>query len=178
MTSEAPIVVLPYVASIGLKLSSLIFERQTTISTLEKLAVLNKPEGRAHQLTVDQIAVMADWLGLSTLRLTAISTSLISFIVAVVIVMGQERRSPTGLLWTLPAFVIVGFLLVWWVHTKEVHYFTAPGILGIRRDIWATLLFCLYDVLLAVLSVASAVVANASVAGPTSPTSSPAGFPF
>ncbi len=178
MNPEAPIVVLPYVASIGLKLSSLVFERQMTINTLEKLALLNKPKGQAQDLTADQIAVMADWLGLSFLRLTAISTSLISFIVAIVIVMGQERCSPTGLLWTLPVFVIIGFLLVWWVHTKEVNYFAAPGSLGIRRDICATFLFCLYDVLLAALSVAAGLVANAGAAGPASTTSSPAGFPF
>ena len=153
MTSSQTIIALPYVVNILLKLSSLILDRRVLISSLEDLAALPKPPGTRFDLTSDQREVIAEYVSHASLKSTTVLTSVTSGFVAVVIIISNQPVS--WLSWSMALVMLLAFSLVVWVLPRKVYYFSMRTRVGLDRGTVLVLLFCLYDVLLAALSLAT-----------------------
>ncbi len=149
MKSPTAVVLLPYAVSILLKLSSAILDKKLASQTLQSLAMLLKPPSQP-SLTSDQQAVIVDHLAHVSLKTTAVLTTFTSTFAAIVIV--RETEALAWVWWIFIALLLLGFLLLWWILPRQVHYFSEDTALGVERGAIAIGAFCLYDFLLAAIS--------------------------
>ncbi len=148
MRESIPVILLPYLISILVKLSSLFLDRSFILDSLEKLSAIRVPYGETFALTSDSRKVVADYVEFAYLRSSVILTTLTSLLSAAIITHGG-----TGSPYALIACVVFGFIMLWWVLPRPVPYFHTENSIGIRRGTVAILAFCAYDAILAIISV-------------------------
>jgi hypothetical protein len=151
MTVPLPILVLPYVTSVMVKLSSLFFDRRLILSALDSLAGIPPPLNHAgFALDKNQQEVIARYVGHASLVSMSLLTVLSSFIAAIVLVINGLEYQWVG--WLLPIILIAMILIVWWVLPSRVYNFRKKW-LGIKHETWLILLFCCFDILLAITTI-------------------------
>jgi len=159
VSSETPILLLPYAVALLIKLPSIFLEKRIITGVLENIASLPKPPSVIFDLNADQRNVIAAHLIHANLKTTILITFVTSFVSAVVIVFDNK-----GIHWMpliLPLFLAVGCVMLAWVLPSKPHSFCEPGWFGLERSSWALLLSCGYDVGLAGLALFTYLSPNA-----------------
>jgi hypothetical protein len=145
-----PLVLLPYVLNIISKVATLCWDRPLMEAALRQLAFTPRPPG-TQGLDSGQIAVIVRHISVAQLKsatiLTTFTSSFAGFLAFYDI---KEVSWSPWLLWLL---VILGACLLVWIYPKNVEYFSEKGWLGIDRDVMATFVFCLYDLMMGILSI-------------------------
>jgi hypothetical protein len=137
------LLVLPYLISIALRISTFQIERKVALGGA---AVLVRPEGP----TPDQLSVVAKHFSHASLRATAILTCFTSSFACFAALLQMPRSSTVE----LAVLLLFGFglALIVWVYPQEVGYFE-----GKANRLWyskgglAVILFTFYDVALAAI---------------------------
>jgi hypothetical protein len=156
MSLALTVIIIPYVVNILLKLISLTSDEKVMGGALDDLVNLPKPAGEGVQLDHDQRAIIVERLSASSLKTTAILTSLASLFAAITIVLSNQQIAKTSTaLWILLFFLVLGVIIVLWLLPKRMDFFGARGWLGIRKGTWASLALCGFDLSLGILSVLS-----------------------
>src|ERR1035438_1673543 len=152
MKPTVPIVILPYAVDIVVKISGLFVDRQVMLGALRDLVSLPKPPG-AGNLTGDQQELIVDHLSSASLKSQTVITAFISSFAASLIV--YDAQAVPWIDWTLLVFLILGAAMICWVYPRPLSYFLVKSKHGVDRGTCVILVFCLYDVILATLSLFS-----------------------
>jgi hypothetical protein len=145
------VVFLPYLIAICLKIANLIKDKRTSLSALEDVITLPRPEAEQFNLTLPQRQLIVTHLSHANLKAVAAITSTSSMLAASILVI--RYGSDIKLLVGLGFFVVFGLFLMSWVSPKKVYYFDQKSKLGIKRGVALTLTLCLLDLLLGVLAI-------------------------
>lgn len=155
MTVPVALAVLPNCVGILVKVVESILDPVLLRNSLRRLASLPKPPVECFDLDSDQRDVIIAYVPHSRLKSTAVLTSFTSLFASTLIVFGtQGLSSVVGLFLVFFLLVGIAFLLLY-VLPKEVYFFSMRGFLGLEHATWIVFSLCLYDILLAGLSVAT-----------------------
>lgn len=144
------ILLLPYIVSAALKLSDIFLDRRIMSQTLSDLVRQSGPgpDGML-KLGSGEQNVIISFLTHASLKTSGVLTCFTSsFAFLATILLERPVFSHMGLL--LLALFLFGIALLIWVLPQSPGYFDGKNRLGIERGTLATLLFCLYDIALAV----------------------------
>ncbi len=151
MKAPLAILLLPYAVDILLKLSTVALDKRMALQAVQSLSAGPKPSS-APNLTSDQQELIVNCIGFAALKTTTVLTTFVSAFAAVVIIRGSQA---SNLIWWLLIFslLVAGFLLFWWVLPKPVYYASKKSLGNIDWMTIVVLAFCVYDAILAALSV-------------------------
>jgi hypothetical protein len=129
---------------------SAIVGKRSRESDINELLSLNRPRGQEPLLNKDQLSVVNKVMGYSSIRVTA-TVTFIGSTLALVVVIAKSSRGVWW--WILLAALCVAFGIWTWIYTSKPGTFADKKLLNISRGNWALLSFCMFDAVLAVLSV-------------------------
>jgi hypothetical protein len=153
MKPTVPIIILPYAVDIAIKISGVFMDRQIMLGALRDLVTLPKPPD-ARNLTSAQQELIVDHLSSASLKSQAVITAFISSFAAILIV--YDAQAVPWIDWTLIVLLVLGATMISWVYPRPLSYFLVKSKHGVDRGTRVILFFCLYDVILATLSLLAA----------------------
>jgi hypothetical protein len=150
LNSPPPIllIILPYAVNFVVKIVSSLVSKKSRRQSMEEILSRNKPEDAKALLTPDQVTVLEGAISQSSMYVTATATLIASVFALLVITL---KSTVPWLWWVLIAVAGLAFVLWIWIYTRKS--FSAKGPLSISAGTWALIVFCAFDVGLAVLSV-------------------------
>jgi len=144
-----PLILLPYALNILSKIAGLCWDRPLMERALRQLAFTPKPQG-AQGLDSGQIAVILRHISVEQLKSATILTTFTSSFAGFLIF--YDLRDVSWSPWFLWVLVLLGAGLLFWIYPKGVDYFSEKSWIGVERDVIVIALFCVYDLLMGVLS--------------------------
>ena len=144
------LILLPYCINILDRLSSVILDKGTLRKSFRDVMRLPSSGVPSGLNPLAQSAVLKH-LSYSMLKQSVVIVALL-YSFAAVVVLYEHREYAFGLEWLL-FLMLFGIVMVWWVLGNDVAYFSKESWLHLSRGDWAQLLFCGYELILAVLSV-------------------------
>src|ERR1019366_9409827 len=128
MQNRTLLIVLPYVISLMLKLSSILWDKSIMISALRDLVYRVADRDQTLTLTGDQQEVIVEHISHASLKSTTVLTTFTSSLAAMVVLV--DVRSGAWVTWSILILLLLGMCLLWWVYPREVYYFGMPGPFG------------------------------------------------
>ncbi len=150
MRTALILVVIPYVISILARLSSVVLDQATLKRSFLDAMNLHRSDSGPILTPAAQSNILKH-LSYSLLRQSVVLTIMLYGFAAMVVLYNRGDYG-RGLEWLL-FFLFLSVAFVWWVFPRDVAYFSAEGWLKRSRGDWVQILFCTYDLSLAILSV-------------------------
>lgn len=150
MSSPPPVllIVLPYIVNVFLKISSALLSKRSRQQSINEVLSRYKPPEAKPLLDSNQLSVLDATISQSNLYVTT-TVTLVASVVAVLVI--ALKSSHVWLWWAFLGVVVLAFIMWLWVYTRK--RFSDSGLLSITIGTWVLILFCAFDVGLAVLSV-------------------------
>jgi hypothetical protein len=150
LSSPPPVllIILPYTVNAVVKIASSLVSKKSRRQSIEDILTRNKPPDAKPLLTDDQITVLDGAISQSNLYVTTTATLMASMLAILVITL---KSGQPWLWWVLLGIGILSFLMWLWIYTRKS--FAAKGLFSISVGTWALIVFCAFDVSLAVLSI-------------------------
>ena len=147
------LVLMPYLISVAVKVAGIFLDEPLMKDSLRDVVEKNPDSKGNHILTIDQQGVIVKHLAhrsLKTATVLTCFTSSFAFFAGL-----AEVGKPSGGAWAILLVFIFGLTLIVWVLPRPVGYFNEHTRIGLDKGTLAILLFCVYDLILALSDVAT-----------------------
>jgi hypothetical protein len=142
------LILLPYAVNFVVKIVSSLVSKKSRRQSMDEILSRNKPQDKKDLLEPDQLVVLEGAISLSSLYVT-VTTTLIGSVFALLVI--TVKSALPWLWWVLVAVVCVAIGMWIWIYTRKSY--SAKGFFSIPVGTWALIVFCAFDIGLAVLSV-------------------------
>lgn len=150
MNSPPPVllVLLPYGVNLVVKIVSALVSKRSLRRSIEEILSWNKPQDKKDLLNQDELDVVEGAISQSSSFVTVTATLIGSVFALLVITL---KSAMPWMWWVFAAMVGLAIVMWIWVYTRKSY--SAKGLLSIPVGTWTLVVFCAFDVGLAVLSV-------------------------
>jgi hypothetical protein len=145
------LIILPFITSAFLKIASRVFFRRGVSDALDILFFRYK-QTNSTSLILDQVTLIKKAIFHVSSKITAAVTVVASTLSACIIAF---RYPEPWLLWIFMAAIAAGFLVLLWVYTREIYFSSGKGLFSVSNGTWMLIVFCGFDVALAIISAAA-----------------------